>query len=110
MLLKSKSRTAPTSDAASALRARADRYVRRRSAFQRSSQSTCIEPGEGIVWGIGHPRVGWRGGGSATDVSLPSASTIVQASFNETLQSPRLACAAERGPAAYDGADHMSRR
>src|SRR3954466_12006368 len=46
MLLKSKSRTAPRSDAARASRARVVRYVRRRSTFQRSSQSTFIEPGE----------------------------------------------------------------
>src|SRR4051812_17210601 len=46
MLLKSNSRTAPRSDAARASRARVVRYVRRRSTFQRSSQSTFIEPGE----------------------------------------------------------------
>src|SRR3954449_11172247 len=46
MLLKSKSRTAPRADAARASRARIVRYVRRRSTFQRSSQSTFIEPGD----------------------------------------------------------------
>src|SRR6478672_9219916 len=48
MLLKSNSSTAPRSDAASASRARVVRYVRSRSTFQRSSQSTFIEPGEAI--------------------------------------------------------------
>src|SRR5690242_15445808 len=47
MLLKSKSRTAPTSEAARASRARPSRYVRRRSTFQRSSQSTLRMPGDG---------------------------------------------------------------
>src|SRR4029079_1423738 len=47
MLLKSKSSRAPTSDAASAARVRPSRYVRRRSTFQRSSQSTLRMPGEG---------------------------------------------------------------
>src|SRR5215204_1879182 len=48
MLLKSNNRTAPRSDAASAERARPSRYVRIRSTFQRSSQSTFNEPGDGI--------------------------------------------------------------
>src|SRR6188472_551141 len=46
MLLKSKSSTPPRSEAASAASARPNRYWRRRSTFQRSSQSTFMEPGD----------------------------------------------------------------
>src|SRR3954467_15483478 len=48
MLLKSKSSTEPRSDALSASRARPRREVRRRSGLTRSSQSTFIEPGDGM--------------------------------------------------------------
>src|SRR3954454_20344950 len=46
MLLKSNSRRAPRSDASRAARTRPKRYRRRRSAFQRFSQSTCMDPGD----------------------------------------------------------------
>src|SRR5918996_5187987 len=46
MLLKSNSRSEPSSEAASASRARANRYLRRRCVSTRSSQSTFIEPGD----------------------------------------------------------------
>src|SRR4029079_17065559 len=70
MLLKSKRRTAPRSDASRAAFARRKRYWRSRSVLTRSSQSTVCAPGEANGRDIADPRGGGARGGAAAEARV----------------------------------------